>query len=1002
MRSVLAVLVVWVVFLRTISAAPLSALQAGAAAQAWMHAGGAAIASGKASSLSRVQSVSNQHGVVLYHVAELAAGGYLVLAADDRLDPVVAYADEGGYDGGDANPLGIMLRRDLASRLARVQAAGPAVAATDTGPRAKWARLLAQAQGTGVGIETLSSGSITDLRVAPFVQSVWDQTSVGGNACYNYYTPPYGEGTVSNYPCGCVGAAMAQAMRYWQWPVTGVGTAAYAIEYLVSTGYVAATARTLGGDGAGGPYVWSNMVLNPASGATLAQRKAIGALCADIAEAGLTTFRASGSGAWMLDMKNAATGPYGYQNGICYEPHGTNNIGPSLLAMMNPNLDARCPVLLGVDGPTLGHCVVGDGYGYVLSTLYHHLNFGWSGAYSVWYALPEDGLITSVSACIYNLFPTNTGEIISGRISCGSNQPVASAVVVADREGGGRYCATSGVSGVYALPAIPASSGYTVQVAVAGHVFPARLASTGYSSDASPVPGNLWGVDFASSEPMVSLGLSANQIPETGGVATVTATLSATSAVPVSVVLGFSGTASSSVDYAVSSGTMIIPPGALNASVTLTALGDLVREGNETVQVDILSVTNGWESATQQAVVTILEGPSRPDPPSLLRLVTTNSARIELSWRPNVSNDAVLVAWNETTNFGLPARAYLPGEVIPGGGKVLCSGTGTNLAFGGLASAMPYAFQAWSWNGMYYSLPVSAATSTPNRTSLPFTEGFEDVNVYSGTGWGQVFVTSNPITAWGLTGTNSGVHHGGLRCTSLFNYSNCINRLVSPLLDFGTGAGHGQLSFWYKMAMLSSSQDILTIQYRTNATQSWTALAVCSNSVTEWTNLTLALPTLGNSSFIAFEGHVQGGYGIYLDDVVVTADYPAPSGFATWAIWHCPGACASDYFSQDRDGDGVPNGLEFAFGSNLVPSSLLLDIHPSNGTVIVDTPQSIPAATSSVGVLLEHLADLGTTSWTTNGIHAITGGGKPPQRAWFQPDTGLGQAFFRLRAILLE
>ena len=56
---------------------------------------------------------------------------------------------------------------------------------------------------------------------------------------------------------------------------------------------------------------------------------------------------------------------------------------PQWYTIINPNLDAGCPVMLGID--PIGHAVPCDGYGYDLSTLYHHLNYGWSGNFNAWY-----------------------------------------------------------------------------------------------------------------------------------------------------------------------------------------------------------------------------------------------------------------------------------------------------------------------------------------------------------------------------------------------------------------------------------------------------------------------------------------------------------------------------------------------------------------------------------------------------------------------------------------
>ena len=80
-----------------------------------------------------------------------------------------------------------------------------------------------------------------------------------------------------------------------------------------------------------------------------------------------------------------------------------------------------------------GHAVLVDGYGYDQSTriktLYHHLNMGWAGYNDLWYNLPEIGDYDTVPACIYNVFPTGTGEIISGRVTDATGWPILGVTV---------------------------------------------------------------------------------------------------------------------------------------------------------------------------------------------------------------------------------------------------------------------------------------------------------------------------------------------------------------------------------------------------------------------------------------------------------------------------------------------------------------------------------------------------------------------------------------------
>ncbi|MCX6924991.1 MAG: Ig-like domain-containing protein [Verrucomicrobia bacterium] len=122
--------------------------------------------------------------------------------------------------------------------------------------------------------------------------------------------------------------------------------------------------------------------------------------------------------------------------------------------------------------------------------------------------------------------------------------------------------------------------------------------------------------------PTVTLSLTGSPMAEEGGVATVTATLSAAYTQPVTVNLAFSGTATLTTDYTRSATNIVIAAGSTNGSITLTAVQDTVYENpNETIVVDIDTVVNGTESGTQQVTATI----SNDDPvPGGITLLNEN------------------------------------------------------------------------------------------------------------------------------------------------------------------------------------------------------------------------------------------------------------------------------------------------------------------------------------------------------------------------------------------
>jgi len=111
--------------------------------------------------------------------------------------------------------------------------------------------------------------------------------------------------------------------------------------------------------------------------------------------------------------------------------------------------------------------------------------------------------------------------------------------------------------------------------------------------------------------PEVTLSLLNSPLAENGGVAQVVATLSAPSSNNVTVNLGFAGTASSS-DYSLSSTSIIILAGQTSGSISILGINDTTDEANESIVVDITSLTGATENGTQQVVATINDDDNAP------------------------------------------------------------------------------------------------------------------------------------------------------------------------------------------------------------------------------------------------------------------------------------------------------------------------------------------------------------------------------------------------------
>jgi hypothetical protein len=455
-------------------AAPATAQQARTIVQAWLNADMRPLDADMGSGILDVQTFSGNDGQPLYYVVYLQPSGFVIVPADDMVEPIICFADDGTYDPSSDNPLGALVSRDLPNRIAAARNLQIAQAQAQSlneqqltfqkfsaAAQIKWNELLTMDDSPSL----LGISSISDVWVTPLTSSTWGQMTVCGYTCYNYSTP-------SNYPCGCVATAMAQLMRYHQQPSS---------------------------------YTWSNMPLQPGCSITLTQRQAIGTLCFDAAESIDTVYGPGSSSAYIWKVREALPNVFYYDNAI-HAWDNNNDISSELTNMVNPNLDAAKPVILGIFKTSggIGHAVLADGYGYDYSTLYHHINMGWDGYDDAWYNLPNidcsyPGPFDSILECIYNVFYSGSGEIISGRVTDQTTViGISGAEVTAVRSGGGTYNTTTNSKGIYALWAIPSASDYTVSVTKDGYTFTpsSRDVSTGTSTNQQATSGNRWGIDF--------------------------------------------------------------------------------------------------------------------------------------------------------------------------------------------------------------------------------------------------------------------------------------------------------------------------------------------------------------------------------------------------------------------------------------------------------------------------------------------------------------------------
>ncbi len=160
----------------------------------------------------------------------------------------------------------------------------------------------------------------------------------------------------------------------------------------------------------------------------------------------------------------------------------------------------------------------------------------------------------------------------------------------------------------------------------------------------------------------------------------------------------------------------------------------------------------------------------------------------------------------------------------------------------------------------------------PFDTTLPWSEDFENGgNMPSA--WTQEYnMGTNDWTFRNGGGSNnpSSAHSGEYNaCLSLASYTNTSTKLITPQLDF-TGVGCAHMTFAHAQVPWGSDQDVLTVYYKNTAGGAWNELQYYDGAVATWQVRVIDLPNLSSTYWIAFEGLTDYGYGVCIDDVMVS------------------------------------------------------------------------------------------------------------------------------------
>ena len=292
---------------------------------------------------------------------------FVLMAADSRVQPVLGYSLNGGFDTEGMPENKRAWIQEYSDGIQYVIEHQTRATAETT---QQWQALL---EGDP------NAGRATTV-VGPLVQTRWNQSDP-----YNLLCP---SGSVT----GCVATAMAQVMKYWNYPEHGIG----------SHSYVHATYGELSADFQNTTYDWTNMTNTYTSSSTQTQRMAVATLMYHCGVSVNMNYGTGGSGASTAAVADALKTYFNYSNDVQHLDRSSYSLD-DWIPILKTELDQNRPIQYHGTGSGGGHSFVCDGY---RDDDYFHFNWGWGGYCDEYYVItnlnPGPGGIGSGNNGIYN------------------------------------------------------------------------------------------------------------------------------------------------------------------------------------------------------------------------------------------------------------------------------------------------------------------------------------------------------------------------------------------------------------------------------------------------------------------------------------------------------------------------------------------------------------------------------------------------------------------------
>jgi hypothetical protein len=321
-----------------------------------------------------VKATVENNDTLYYILNDTINKGFVIVSADKRAWPILAYSTEGSLNE-KKQPDAFaawMENRKQEIELIRKNNLKP-----DEKTSEYWNQLI------------LKSATLETTSVEPLLKTKWDQ-----GCFYNELCPSDSRSTYcGRVPTGCVATAMAQIMKYWNFPTSGTG----------SHSYLHPIYGNLSADFGTTTYQWSQMPNELTS-----SNDAVAKLMHHCGVSLDTEYGPISSGAYVSTDPLVKYFNYSSNARLIRKKYYKTN---DWLYILKSELDLHHPIWYqGASNEcmTFGHAFVCDGY---QNNVYFHFNWGWGGVSDGYFYLeslnPNGMDLNSGQAAIINLFPSS-------------------------------------------------------------------------------------------------------------------------------------------------------------------------------------------------------------------------------------------------------------------------------------------------------------------------------------------------------------------------------------------------------------------------------------------------------------------------------------------------------------------------------------------------------------------------------------------------------------------